>query len=158
MKTLLIIFLLITISLNLHAKTTNIYEHAKYRRVAYQAQEKMKKTPKRLFFTIRAAKAGNPKAQFDLAVMYATGRGVRKNEREAFHWFHKSARAGNIEAKYYMGISFEQGRGVRANPHLARYWFKQAVKSGHPKAIYHLSKVEKYLNHREIMGNRYSMR
>jgi len=155
MKTLLFIILLITISLNLDAKTTNLYQHARYIRMTSQQNIQ---NNKKLFFALRAAKAGNPKAQFDLAVMYATGRGVRKNEREAFHWFHKSARAGNIEAKYYMGISFEQGRGVRANPHLARYWFKQAVKSGHPKAIYHLSKVEKYLNHRVIIGNRYSMR
>jgi len=155
MKTLLLIILSIIISLNLHAKTTNLYQHARYMRVTSQQNIQ---NNKKLFFAFRAAKAGNPKAQFDLAVMYATGRGVRKNEREAFHWFHKSARAGNIEAKYYMGISFEQGRGVRANLHLARYWFKQAVKSGHPKAIYHLSKVEKYLNYRVIMGNRYSMR
>jgi len=155
MKTLLFIILLITISLNLDAKTTNLYQHARYIRMTSQQNIQ---NNKKLFFALRAAKAGNPKAQFDLAVMYATGRGVRKNEREAFHWFHKSARAGNIEAKYYMGISFEQGRGVRANPHLARYWFKQALQSGHPKAIYHLSRIEKSLNHRIIMGNYYSMR
>ena len=155
MKTILVIILLITISLNLHARTTSLYQHTRYIRMTPQQNIQ---NNKKLFYALRAAKAGNPKAQFDLAIMYAIGRGVRKNEREAFNWFHKSARGGNIEAKYYMGISFEQGRGVRANPHLARYWFKQAVKSGHPKAIYHLSKVEKYLNHRVIIGNRYSMR
>jgi len=155
MKTILLTLLLIIISINLNAKTTSLYQHARYMRITSQQNIQ---NNKKFFFALRAAKAGNPKAQFDLAVMYATGRGVRKNEREAFHWFHKSARAGNIEAKYYMGISFEQGRGVRANPYLARYWFKQAVKSGHPKAIYHLSRIEKSLNHREIMGNLYSMR
>jgi len=154
MKTLVI--LLVLISFNLNAKTTNLYQHARYMRII--SQQNIHNSNKRLFFAIRAARAGNPKAQFDLAVMYATGRGVRKNEREAFHWFHKSARAGNVEAKYYMGISFEQGRGVRANPYLARYWFKQAVEAGYPKAIYHLSKVERYLNYRVIRGNRYSMR
>ncbi|HHH51339.1 MAG TPA: sel1 repeat family protein, partial [Campylobacterales bacterium] len=123
MKTILLTILLMIISINLNAKTTNIYEHAKYRRVAYQTQEKLKTTPKKLFFARRAAKAGNPKAQFDLAVMYARGRYVSKNEKEAFNWFHKSARNGFVEAKYYMGISFEHGRGVKPNKYLARYWF-----------------------------------
>jgi len=154
MKTILFIILLTFI--NLHATTTNMYQHARYMRII--SQQNIQNMNRKLFFAIRAAKAGNPKAQFDLAVMYATGRGVRKNEREAFYWFHKSARAGNIEAKYFMGISFEQGRGVRANPYLARYWFKQALNAGYRKAIYHLSKVEKYLNYRVIRRNRYSMR
>ncbi|MCK4440447.1 MAG: sel1 repeat family protein [Sulfurovaceae bacterium] len=158
MKTLLITILLITISINLNAKTTNIYEHSRYRRVAYQAQKTFNKVPSKLFFAMRAAKEGNPRAQFDLAVMYATGRYIRKNEREAFYWFHKSARNGFAEAKYYMGISFEQGRGVKPNKYLARYWFKQAVISGYSKAMYHLSQIEKYLNYRRVMGNRYAMR
>jgi len=152
----IVIILFVLISFNLNAKTTNLYQHARYMRII--SQQNIQNINKRLFFALRAAKAGNPKAQFDLAIMYATGRGVRKNEREAFHWFHKSARAGNVEAKYYMGISFEQGRGVRANSYLARYWFKQAVEAGYPKAIYHLSKIEKYLNYRIIRRNRYSMR
>jgi hypothetical protein len=158
MKTLLIAILLMTTAISLSAKTTNLYQHARDIRIASQQQQNVKNGSKKLFFATRAAKAGNPKAQFDLAVMYATGKGVQKNEREAFRWFHKSARHGFLEAKYYMGISFQQGRGVRANAHLARYWFKQAAKAGHPKALYHLSQVEKALNHRAIKGGRYSMR
>ena len=158
MKTILITILLMIISINLNARTTNIYKHAQYKRVAYQTQKRMKKTNRKLFFARRAANAGNPKAQFDLAIMYATGRYVRKNEQEAFHWFHKSARNGFVEAIYYMGISFEQGRGVRANKHLARYWFKKAVQAGHSKALYHLSQVEKSQSYRGIIGRHYSMR
>jgi len=158
MKILLITILFMTTAINLSAKTTNLYQHARYVRISLQQQQNVKNSYKKLFFATRAAKKGNPRAQFDLAVMYATGRGVPRNERFAFNWFHKSARHGFVEAKYYMGISFEQGRGVRANAHLARYWFKQAAKAGHSKAIYHLSQIEKYLNHRGMIGRRYSMR
>jgi TPR repeat protein len=158
MKTLIIAILLLTTTISLSAKTTDMYQHARAVRIAKSAQKNVKNYSKKLFFATRAAKAGNPKAQFDLAIMYASGNGVKKDERVAFYWFHKSARAGNVNAMYYMGLSFEQGRGVRANAHLARYWFKQASKAGHPRAIYNLAKVEKFLNHRIRSGNHYSMR
>jgi len=157
MKTLLIAILLMTTTISVSAKTTNLYKHARDVRISSQRQQNVKNSYKRFFFATKAAKAGNPKAQFDLAIMYATGRGVQKNEREAFYWFHKSARVGNIEAKYYMGISFEQGRGVKANLHLARYWFKLSAEAGYSKAIYHLAKIEKSLNHRGVIGLQYEI-
>jgi len=158
MKTLIIAILFMTTTINLSAKTTDMYQHAKAMRLASSHQQNVKNGSKKLYFATRAAKAGNPRAQFDLAVMYATGNGVEKDERLAFNWFHKAARNGHVGAKYYMGISFQQGRGVRANAHLARYWFKQAAKAGHPKAVYNLAQVEKVLNHRIMGGNHYSMR
>ncbi|NPA61166.1 MAG: sel1 repeat family protein [Epsilonproteobacteria bacterium] len=133
MKTLITAILILTV--NLSANTTNIYSHAKDVRVS-----------KKVFFAQRAAKKGNVQAQFDLAIAYATGNGIEKDETKAFYWFHKSARAGHVEAKYYMGVSFLQGRGVRKDAHLARYWFKQASKAGHKKAIFYLARVEKSLN------------
>jgi len=138
MRNLIVIILILTINLN--AKTTNIYNHAKEIRVT-----------KRVFFAQQAAKRGNIQAQFDLAIAYAMGDGIQKDEKKAFYWFHKSARAGHIEAKYYMGLSFLEGRGVRRDIHLARYWFKQAVKAGHKRAIFYLAEVEKSLH----QNNRY---
>jgi TPR repeat protein len=135
MKTLIALILILTINLN--ARTTDLYTHAKESRVAKRA----------LFY----AKQGNVQAQFDIAIAYAKGDGVKKDETKAFYWFHKSARGGNTMAKYYMGVSFLQGRGVRRDIHLARYWFKQAAKAGHKKAIFYLAKVEKSLHN----NNRY---
>ena len=158
MKTLLIAILLLTTTISLSAKTTDLYQHARAVRLAQSHQQNVKNGSKKLYFATRAAKAGNPRAQFDLAIMYATGRGVKKDERLAFNWFHKAARNGNRDAMYYMGVSFQQGRGVRANPHLARYWFKLASKAGHPRAIYQLARVEEFLNHRVMPTSRYTMR
>jgi len=134
----MIIFL--TLSLNLNAKTINIHNNAKNIEVS-------KKISKMFLF----AKKGNTQAQFDLAITYAMGIEVIKDEKKAFYWFHKSARGGNIEAKYYMGLSFLQGRGVRRDIHLARYWFKQASRAGHKKAIFYLGQVENSLH----KNNRY---
>ena len=158
MKTLIITILLLTTTLSLSAKTTNLYTHARDVRLASLNHQNVKNGSKKLFFAKRAAKKGNPKAQFDLAIMYATGNGVQKDERTAFNWFHKSARNGNVEAKYYMGLSFLQGRGVRKDAHLARYWFKQAAKAGHQKAVYNLSQVEKSLFGTAKSGSHYSRR
>jgi TPR repeat protein len=144
--------------MNLSAKTTDIYQHARDTRISSFNQKNVKNSSKKLFFATRAANKGNRQAQFDLAMMYASGDGVAKNEREAFKWFHKSARNGHVEAKYYMGLSFLQGRGVKKQLHLARYWFKLASEAGHPKAIYHLSQIEKSLFHNARGGNHYSMR
>jgi TPR repeat protein len=144
MKTLLIAIILLATA-NLKASTTNMYNHTRDMRTSSLAQQNVKNGSKKLFFATRAAKNGNVQAQFDLAVMYATGNGVRKNEAIAFEWFHKAALNNHTEAKYYMGLSFLQGRGVKRQPHLARQWFKRASKAGHPKASFHLAKLEKAL-------------
>ncbi|SFV50473.1 hypothetical protein MNB_SV-12-761 [hydrothermal vent metagenome] len=157
MKTLFIAILLLA-SINLNAKTTNIYQHARDMRISSLNHQNVKNGSKKLFFATRAAKRGNVRAQFDLAMMYASGNGVAKNERTAFNWFHKAARNGHARAKYYMGLSFLQGRGVKKQLHLARYWFKLASKAGYSKAVYHLSKVEKALYPHTRGGNHYSMR
>jgi len=100
---------------------------------------------KKFFYANRAAINGNPKAQFDVAIMYAMGKGVQKNERMAFNWFHKSARNNNALAKHYMGLSFFEGRGVRKQMHLAKYWFKLASKQGYRKSHGYLVQVERIL-------------
>jgi TPR repeat protein len=103
---------------------------------------------KKFFYANRAAQRGNPKAQFDLAIMYATGRGVQRNERMAFNWFHKSARNNYAPAKHYMGLSFLQGRGVRKQTELARYWFRLAAKQGYRASISYLTKIDQSLANR----------
>ena len=158
MRTLLISILLLTSTMSLTAKTTDMYQHTRDSRVSSLNQQNVKNGSKKLFFATRAAKKGNVKAQFDLGMMYASGNGVAKSENDAFSWFHKAARNGHTEAKYYMGLSFLQGRGVKKQLHLARYWFKQASKAGHSSAMIHLAKVEKTLFPKAKSTSHYSMR
>ena len=93
-------------------------------------------------FAKRAADKGNVRAQFDLAMMYLAGNGVRKNEQLAFKYFHTAARNNSVEAKFQMGLNFSEGRGVKKQEQLAKYWFKLASKSGHPTAMAHLASLE----------------
>ena len=82
---------------------------------------------------------------FERAVMYALGTNVPRDERRAFHLFHKAARQGHLEATYLVGVSFDQGRGVRVQKELARYWFKLAAKRGHAQASFRLSSLNRKL-------------
>jgi TPR repeat protein len=102
-----------------------------------------KGTSQKFKFAKKAAAKGNSRAQFDLAMMYSKGEGVRKNEQLAFNFFHKAARNNSVEAKFQMGLNFAQGRGVKKQAQLAKYWFKLAAKAGHSTAIAHLASLEK---------------
>jgi len=93
----------------------------------------------------QAASKGNVRAQFDLAMMYATGSGVGMNQPLAFKYFHKAARKGHARAKFFMGLSFAEGKGVKQQLELARYWLKLAVKAGNREAITYLRTIENSL-------------
>jgi len=103
----------------------------------------------------RAADRGNPQAEFDLAMMYATGNGVRKDPRTAFNLFHRAARKGNVEAKYCMGVNFEKGLGVIKQHELAHHWYSLAAKAGSKKAQRKLAQIDRNLNQRAT-PNRYA--
>ena len=147
MKHLTILFLLLTF-ISTFAQATTPFNSIN--------NSKNIETPQhtKYYYAKQAAKNGHREAQFDLAMMYATGNGIVKDERKAFNWFHKAARNGHTEAKYLMGVSFNQGRGVREQKELARYWFKLAAKAGHTKATYQLSLIEKSLAHATQRGAR----
>ena len=118
------------------------------------AHRGVQKVPQQFLYAKRAAELGVARAQFDLALMYARGAGVKRDEREAFKWFHKAARNHHVEAKFYMGLSFAQGRGVKRQPQLARYWFKLAAKAGHQKSVAYLAAIEHSLHQSYIKQER----
>ena len=78
---------------------------------------------------------------FQMALKYAMGVEVQRDETKAFHLFHKAARMGHLEATYLMGVSFDQGRGVKVQKTLAKYWFKLAAKQGHKQAQFRLNQL-----------------
>ena len=157
MKKIILIFISIPI-ITLTAQANSFYERI-YALKTQQVDDRQYRSmnsrglsldSKKFFYANRAAKNGNAKAQFDLAIMYATGRGVQKNEKIAFNWFHKSARNNNAIAKHYMGLSFLQGRGVRKEIQLAKYWFRLAKNQGYTPSAHYLNRLE------ETSGRRYN--
>ena len=62
------------------------------------------------------AKKGNVFAQYNVAVMYAKGLGVTKNDVEAVKWYKKAAEQGDANAQANLGLMYENGRGVILSP------------------------------------------
>ena len=60
----------------------------------------------------QAANAGNPAAQYNLALLYLSGRGREPDETKAAEWMQKAALAGNPQAQYDLGALYQFGRGV----------------------------------------------
>lgn len=74
----------------------------------------------------RAAEAGLPAAEFNVAVMYDSGRGTPADMAQAATWYARAAAHGDRRAAYNLGQLYENGQGVPKNVDLARAWFKQS--------------------------------
>jgi TPR repeat protein len=52
----------------------------------------------------KAAAQNDPRAQYELGVMYAKGKGVTQDYAQAQAWFEKAAAQGDVRARYELGI------------------------------------------------------
>ncbi len=52
------------------------------------------------------AQAGDAQAQFDLALCYANGDGVEKDEVVAFDWHKQAVELGHAEAQFALGLFY----------------------------------------------------
>jgi TPR repeat protein len=107
----------------------------------------------------KAADQGYAKAQYDLGSMYrssedvrqkselsvtwyktlyATAKGVLKNDTEAVKWYRKAANQGYAEAQYGLGRMYDYGEGVRESDNQAVKWYQKAADQGYAKAQSHL--------------------
>ena len=71
----------------------------------------------------RAAEAGLPAAEFNVAVMLDSGRGVEADVAQAATWYARAAVRGEARAAYNLGQLYQAGQGVPKNLRIARAWF-----------------------------------
>ncbi len=76
------------------------------------------------------AKEGNAFAQYNIAVMYAQGLGVEKNEAEAVKWYRKAAEQGDPDAQTNLGLMYANGRGISQDYQEAMKWYLKAAEKG----------------------------
>ncbi|TYP94265.1 MULTISPECIES: toll/interleukin-1 receptor domain-containing protein [Nitrosomonas] len=79
---------------------------------------------------MEAAEQGDAEAQNILGLMYASGRGVAKNEAKAVEWYRKAAEQGNATAQNSLGVMYEEGRGVVQDDTIAMEWYRKAAEQG----------------------------
>ncbi len=73
---------------------------------------------------------GDPAAQYALGLRYASGDGVKQDEKEAASWFIKAAENGNVKAQATLGTRYWGGRGVPASLGQAYFWTVLARAAG----------------------------
>jgi len=85
-----------------------------------------------------AAKLGNVKAQFELAVLYRDGVGTQKNPVKAAQWMLKAADQGVTDAQLELGVMYDRGEGVKKDEVKAVHWLTKAASQGSDLAQYNL--------------------
>jgi TPR repeat protein len=96
-----------------------------------------------------AAEAGNPNAQYLIAIMYDFGRGQRTNHEEANVWYLKAAEQEQDDAQFNLAISYREGEGIEANEDRAVYWLSRAAAHGDVDALQTLMGSANYDNNPE---------
>ncbi|MHB8885828.1 MAG: hypothetical protein ACYC5H_12275 [Methylovirgula sp.] len=85
------------------------------------------------------AQAGDAKAQYEFANLYATGNGLPRDLKLAAHWYEKSAAQGLAPAQYRLGSLYEKGIGVKRSLAQATLWYRKAAEAGNIRAMHNLA-------------------
>lgn len=85
------------------------------------------------------ARAGDAKAQYDLAQMYFQGIGTAKNVDLGWKWLYSAAGAGNVAAMIQLGALFESGVGAPRDYSAAAQWYLRAARRGDPVGRFNLA-------------------
>ena len=89
-------------------------------------------------FYRQAAENDHAEAQYVLATMYKTGRGLQRDPALAAEWYGRSAEAGYPLAQFTMGNIYMKGDGVPQNVPMAVKLYSQAAEQDHAQAQYNL--------------------
>jgi TPR repeat protein len=73
------------------------------------------------------AEAGNAEAQFQIAKMYESGDGVKKDPQQTLDWLIKAADQGHAKARYTLGWMYANGLTVRQDYFLAAKYYRLAA-------------------------------
>ncbi len=78
----------------------------------------------------KAAKRGEPEAQFNLGVMYSTGQGVKQDSKKAVKWYRKAADQEHVGAQCNLALMYKDGQGVKQDSKKAVKWYRKAAEQG----------------------------
>src|SRR5664280_345044 len=85
------------------------------------------------------AEQGDAEAQNNLGMMYANGKGVVQDDKQAAFWFRKAAEQGYAEAQLILGLMYNEGQGGLTKDYSqAVAWFRRAAEQGLAMAQFNL--------------------
>ena len=72
--------------------------------------------------------------QVNLGIMYATGRGVPRDDAEAARWYRRAAEQKHADAQFKLARMYATGRGVPRDDAEAARWYRRAAEQKHADA------------------------
>lgn len=81
------------------------------------------------------AHSGEPRAQYDLGLMYDQGQGFPQSDAKAMEWYERAAQQGEPRAQYNLGLMYLKGQGVPPNLVQAYYWISLSASRGNQHAL-----------------------
>ncbi len=87
------------------------------------------------------AEAGDAHAEYNLGLLYASGKGAPQDYAKAAKWYRKAAEQGVAAAQYNLGVMYANGQGVQPDPQEAANWFLKAADQGVTNAALGLGDV-----------------
>lgn len=85
----------------------------------------------------RAARQGEPRAQYLLGRQYEDGVGFKRDYKQAARWYERAAKIGRYpDAEYALGSLYSRGLGVPNNNAAAMDWYQKAAMGGQPVGQY----------------------
>lgn len=77
------------------------------------------------------AEQGEPRAQFSLGLLLATGRGVAQDDAQAVSWYRRAAERGHAGAQNNLGVMLASGKGTAKDAEEAVQWYRKSAAQGH---------------------------
>ena len=96
------------------------------------------------------ANTGEAPAQYNLAMMYATGRGISRDYPEALRWLKLAAAQGNPVAHHHLGLMYDEGKEVSINGIRAHMWFNLSAAQGYTNAAKQRDLIASRLTNQEM--------
>ena len=93
---------------------------------------------------------GDAEAQFRLGWIYAEGKGVTQDYKEAVKWYRLAAKQGEVVAQYNLGVMYDEGKGVKQDYVRAYMWFNLAASKGYKNGSKNREKVTKKMTPAQI--------
>lgn len=81
-----------------------------------------------------AAERGDAKAQYNLALMYDSGKGIPQDDAKALEWYQKAAEQGYAPAQYNLSMVYFFGKGAPQDSVAAYKWVILANANGEEHA------------------------
>ncbi|MBO7194527.1 MAG: toll/interleukin-1 receptor domain-containing protein [Alistipes sp.] len=95
------------------------------------------------YYFRKAAKAGYPEAEYQLAMAYFDGNGIPHDLEIAIKWLRLAAEHGDNRALYMLGRVYHYGIGIERNPMKALELYTQSAELGNGRAMKVLGSIFK---------------